>query len=104
MGKVSSGICLPAGSRRQPLLSRNPPPGSGPTCSRGAGREHRRAAARRSAMQIYGKSVQRDLLAGRFEAPAAVEQESAAGKRADLLARGGLGAQESGGEKEWKNG
>jgi hypothetical protein len=26
-----------------------------------------------------------------------VEQESAAGKRADLLARGGLGAQESGG-------
>src|ERR1039457_3870520 len=45
----------------------------------------------------HGKSVQRDLLAGRFEAPAAVEQKSAAGKRADLLARSGLGAQESGG-------
>src|SRR5580658_6680146 len=36
IGSVSSAICLPTGCRRQPLLSRNPPVASGPTCSRGA--------------------------------------------------------------------
>jgi hypothetical protein len=40
------------------------------------------------------------LFAGWFQAPAAVEQESASGKRADLLARGRLGTQESGSQKE----
>src|ERR1700728_183950 len=49
IGNVSSGVCLPAGSKRQPLLSRNPPPGSGPTCSRGAGWEQTIAAAVSSA-------------------------------------------------------
>src|SRR5437762_736245 len=44
MGNVSSGICWPTGAKRQPLLSRNPPPGSGPTCSRGAGWEPSSAA------------------------------------------------------------
>ena len=48
----------------------------------------------------HGESVQRDLFAGWFQAPAAVEQESASGKRADLLARGRLGTQESGSQKE----
>src|ERR1700733_4195365 len=49
IGNVSSGVCLPAGAKRQPLLSRNPPPGSGPTCSRGAGCEQTIAAAASSA-------------------------------------------------------
>src|SRR5436305_2556960 len=44
IGKVSSGICVPAGSRRHPLLSRKPPPASGPTCSGGAGCELRSTA------------------------------------------------------------
>src|ERR1017187_5085948 len=35
MGNVSSATWRPTGSRRHPLLSRKPPPGSGPTCSRG---------------------------------------------------------------------
>src|SRR4051812_45207817 len=39
MGSVLNGICLPTGSSFHPLLSRNPLPGSGPTCSRGTGCE-----------------------------------------------------------------
>src|ERR1035438_543111 len=50
MGRVSSAIWRPTGSRRHPLLSRKAPPGSGPTCSRGAGWEVRRAARERKAM------------------------------------------------------
>ena len=45
MGSVSSGTCVPAGFTRQPLFSRNPPPGSEPTCSRGAGCEEDTSAA-----------------------------------------------------------
>ena len=41
---LSSGICLPTGSTRHPLLSRKPPLGNGPTCSRGAGCEASTAA------------------------------------------------------------
>src|SRR5258705_3930967 len=37
IGSVLNGICLPTGSSFHPLLSRNPPPGNGPTCSRGTG-------------------------------------------------------------------
>src|SRR5580698_1355780 len=46
MGSVSSGTCLPAGATRHPLLRRNPPPGSGPTCSRGEGCEPASTARR----------------------------------------------------------
>src|SRR5664279_1711287 len=35
MGRVSSAIWRPTGSRRHPLLSRDLTPGSGPSCSRG---------------------------------------------------------------------
>src|ERR1035437_1656631 len=50
MGRVSSASWRPTGSRRQPLLSRKAPPGSGPTCSRGEGWEVRMAARERKAM------------------------------------------------------
>src|ERR1039457_5247058 len=50
MGSVSSGTWRPTGSRRQPLLSRKAPPGSGPTCSRGAGCEPSMATIETKAM------------------------------------------------------
>src|ERR1035441_10906275 len=57
MGRVSRGTWRTTGSRRHPLLSRKAPPGSGPTCSRGAGWEVRRAAtakkARAAAMRYF---------------------------------------------------
>src|SRR2546423_4659016 len=39
MGNVSTATCLPAGARRQPLLSRKPPRANGPTRSGAAGWE-----------------------------------------------------------------
>src|SRR5260370_18188257 len=50
MGRVSRANWRPTGSTRQPLLSRKPPPGSGPTCSRGDGCEPRMATRERRAM------------------------------------------------------
>src|SRR5258708_9281806 len=41
---VSRGSWAPAGFTRQPLLSKNPPPGRIPTCSRGAGWDDDNAA------------------------------------------------------------
>src|ERR1017187_3085183 len=59
MGRGSSGVWRPAGSRRHPLLSRKAPPGRGPTCSRGAGWEVRKAArakkARAAAMRYFSE-------------------------------------------------
>src|ERR1039458_1785031 len=59
MGRVSSGIWRPAGSRRHPELSRKAPSGSGPTCSRGAGWEGRKAVrarkARAAAMRYFSE-------------------------------------------------
>src|SRR5438067_189589 len=57
MGKVESATCFPAGSRRQPLFNRNPPVGSAPTCSRGAGCELSSAAKAMHAMASRGLSA-----------------------------------------------
>src|SRR5437868_10759227 len=57
MGNVESSTCLPAGSSRQPLFNRNPPVGSGPTCSRGAGCELSSAAKTMHAMARRGLSA-----------------------------------------------
>src|ERR1035441_1033763 len=84
MGSVSSATWRPTGSRRQPLLSRKAPPGSGPTCRPGAGRQARRG---------HGERVKRHWAAHRVQTPAAIEQEGAAGQRSHLFARRRLGAQ-----------
>jgi len=57
IGSVSSGTCLPTGSSFQPLLSRNPPPGNGPTRSCGAGCDPSTAAIRINAAASDARTV-----------------------------------------------
>ena len=75
IGNVSTGICVPAGLIRQPLLRRKPPSGVGPGCCRGAGCDINMAAPimkARSAKRVFmctPNNAARSADADRFQMP-----------------------------------